>query len=59
MITSDYGTAEITHFLNKWVLTCKSILHKELKIGQIEMDHSWAIMHSSCLADYIIVLSQC
>ena len=50
MISSDHGTAEITHFLNKWVLTCKAILHKGLKIDQIEMDYSWAIMHSTCLA---------
>ena len=49
MISSDHGTAE-THFLNKWVLTCKAILHKGLKIDQIEMDYSWAIMHSTCLA---------
>ena len=50
MISSDHGTAEITHFLNKWVLTCKAILHKGLNIDQIEMDYSWAIMHSTCLA---------
>ena len=24
MISSDHGTAEITHFLNKWVLTCST-----------------------------------
>ena len=48
MISSDHGTAEITHVLNKWLLTCKAILHKDLKIGHIEMDHRWAIMHSTC-----------
>ena len=42
MISSDHGTAEITHFLNKW--------DKDLRIDQIEMDYSWAIMHSTCLA---------
>ena len=50
MISSDHGTAEITHFLNKWVLTCKVVLHKDMRIDQIEMDYSWAIMHSTCLA---------
>ena len=32
IISSDHGTAEITHFLNKWVLTCKAILHKGLRL---------------------------
>ena len=50
MISSDHGTAEITHFVNKWVLTCKPILHRGLNIDQIEMDYSWAIMHSTWLA---------
>ena len=40
IISSDHRTAQITHFLNKWVLTCKAVLHKDLKTGQIEMDHS-------------------
>ncbi|KAI6651821.1 hypothetical protein LOD99_4700 [Oopsacas minuta] len=63
MISSDHGTAEITHFLNKWVLTCKAVLHKDLKIEHIEMDHSWAIMHSTCLAfnrlSMSLYLAQC
>ena len=63
MISSDHGTAEITHFLNKWVLTSKVILHKDLNINQIEMDYSWAIMHSSCLSfnklSIALYLSKC
>ena len=63
MISSDHGTAEITHFLNKWVLTCQAVLHKYLKIEHIEMDHSWAIMHSTCLAfnrlSISLYLTQC
>ena len=62
-VSSDHRTAEITHFLNKWVLTCKAVLHKDLKIGHIEMDHSWAIMHSTCLAfnrlSISLYLTQC
>ena len=62
MISSDHGTG-ITHFLNKWVLTCKAVLHKDLKIGHIEMDHSWAIMHSTWLTfnrlSISLYLTQC
>ena len=50
MISSDHGTAEISHFLNKWVLTSKLVLHKALNITQVEMDYSWAMMHSTCIA---------
>ena len=63
MISSDHATAEITHFLNKWVLTCKITLHKDLSIDQIEMNYSWAIMHSTCLAfnklSIALYLSKC
>ena len=44
------GLQKISHFLNKWVLTSKLVLHKALNITQVEMDYSWAMMHSSCIA---------
>ena len=50
MICNNHGTTEITHFLNKWALTCKVILHKDLNINRIEMVYSRAMMHSICLA---------
>ncbi|KAI6654487.1 hypothetical protein LOD99_883 [Oopsacas minuta] len=34
MISSDQVTAEITHFLNKWYLNSKLILHKERNIDK-------------------------
>ena len=46
MISSDHTTAEISHFLNKWFLTCKSIHGKSINIAQIEIDFSWAMIHS-------------
>ena len=46
MISSDHTTAEISHFLNKWFLTCKSIHGKSLKVAQIKVDYSWAMIHS-------------
>ena len=50
MISSNHGAAEITHFLNKWVLTSKLIMNREIKIVQIELDYSWAMMHSACIS---------
>ena len=50
MISSDQGTAEITHFLNKWSLNSKIVLHKELFINRVEIDYSWAVIHSTCIA---------
>ena len=60
MICNDHTTAEITHFLHKWFLACKRVLSKDLNIAQVEMDYSWAILHSACtvfnkssLVDYL------
>ncbi|KAI6655862.1 hypothetical protein LOD99_1596 [Oopsacas minuta] len=50
MISSDQGAAEITHFLNKWYLNSKLILHKEIFITRVEIDYSWALIHSTCIA---------
>ena len=48
MISNDHTTAEITHFLYRWFLTCKKVISKDLNIAQVEMDYSWAILHSAC-----------
>ena len=60
MISNDHTTAEITHFLHKWFLTCKNVISKDLNIAQVEMDYSWDILHSACtvfnkstLVDYL------
>ena len=50
MISSDHSTAEISHFLNKWCLNAKLVISRDLKIGQVEIDYSWAMIHSTCLA---------
>ena len=50
MISSDHGTAEISHFLNKWYLNSKLVLNKEIHITRIEIDYSWAMIHSACIA---------
>ena len=46
MISSDHTTAEISHFHNKWSFSCKYIHGKYSKIVQIEVDYSWAMIHS-------------
>ena len=50
MISSDHSTAEISHFLNKWCLNTKLVINRDIKIDKIEMDYSWAMIHSTCLA---------
>ena len=50
MISSDHSTAEISHFLNKWFLSIKLFNKNELKINKVEIDFSWACIHSTCLA---------
>ena len=50
MISSDHGTAEISHFLNKWCLNTKLVVNSDIKIHKVEMDYSWAMIHSKCLA---------
>ena len=48
MISSAHSSAEITYFLHKWSLDAKKIVGSDLKIGQIEIDYSWALIHSVC-----------
>ena len=50
MISSDHGTAEISHFLNKWCLSAKLVINRDLQINKVEMDYSWAMIHSTCSA---------
>ena len=48
MIGAGHTTAEISYFLHKWSLTAKKILGGEINIGHIEIDYSWALIHSVC-----------
>ena len=50
MISSDHSTAEISHFLNKWCLSVKLFKNTDLKVKKVEIDFSWALIHSTCLA---------
>ena len=50
MISSDHSTAEISHFLNKWCLSIKLFNNTHLKVKKVEIDFSWALIHSTCLA---------
>ena len=48
MISSAHSSAEITYFLHKWSLNAKKIVGSDLKIGQIEIDYSWALIDCAC-----------
>ena len=50
MISSDHSTVEISHFLNKWCLSIKLFNNTDLKVKKVEIDFSWALIHSTCLA---------
>ncbi|KAI6647066.1 hypothetical protein LOD99_8903 [Oopsacas minuta] len=63
MISSGHTSAEISYFLHKWYLEAKKILGYNINIGQIEIDFSWALIHSVCNAflkcDIDIYLDKC
>ena len=40
MISSDHSTAEISHFLNKWCLSVKTLQHKLIKCLNLRRDHA-------------------
>ena len=40
------STAEISHFLNEWYLNKMLVISGGLRIYKIEMDYSWAMIHS-------------
>ena len=48
MISSGHISAEISYFLHKWSLDTKKTLGSVINIGQIELDYSWALIHSVC-----------
>ena len=51
MISSAHSSAEISYFLHKWSLDAKNIIgSSDLNIGLIEIDYSWALIHSVCSA---------
>ena len=48
MISSGNTSAEFSYFLQKWALDTKKTLCSGINIGQIELDYSWAQIHSVC-----------
>ena len=48
MISSGHTSAEISYFLHKWSIDIKKTLGSVTNIGQIELDYSWALIHSVC-----------
>ena len=50
MISSDHSTAEISHFLNKWCSSIKLFNNTDLKVKEVVIDFSWALIHITCLA---------
>ena len=38
---------EISHFLNKWLYSVKSVIHKNFAPNLVEIDFSWAMIHST------------
>ena len=48
MISSGHTSAEISYFLHKWSLDHKKTLGSVINIGQVEIDFSWALIHSVC-----------
>ena len=48
MLSSDHTNVEISHFLNKWLYTTKKVFSKAFSQAHIEIDYSWAMLHSIC-----------
>ena len=59
MISGGQSAAEITYFLHKWNLDAKKVLGGELNIEEIEIDFSWALIHSVCNAFLKLRLAWC
>ena len=63
MISSAHSSAEISYFLHKWSLDSKKVLSREINIGHVEIDYSWALIHSVCNAfiksDIFTYLEKC
>ena len=39
---------EISHFLKQWLYDVKKVTNNEVTPNQIEVDYSWAMLHSVC-----------
>ena len=48
MLTSEQTNVEISHFLNRWCYDVKRILNRDISPSQVEVDFSWAMLHSIC-----------
>ena len=51
MLTSDRTTPNLTYFIQKWLRDLHLLNDNCVKrIKQIEIDQSWALLHSTCQA---------
>ena len=48
MLTNEQTNVEITHFLNRWYYDVRRILNRDICPSQVEVDFSWALLHSIC-----------
>ena len=48
MLTNEQTNVEITHFLNRWYYDVRRILNRDICPSQVEVDFSWAMLHSIC-----------
>ena len=48
MISSEQTNVEISNFLNRWLYDVKKITNKLIVPNHIEVDYSWAMLHSVC-----------
>ena len=48
MLTNEQTNVEITHFLNRWYHDVRRILNRDIYPSQVEVDFSWAMLHSIC-----------
>ena len=48
MLTNEQTNVEITHFLNRWYYGVRRILNRDICPSQVEVDFSWALLHSIC-----------
>ena len=48
MISSEQTNVGISNFLNRWLYDVKKVTNKLIVPNQIEVDYSWAMLHSVC-----------
>ena len=46
MTSSEHTNVEIAHFLSKWFYNVKKVLNKATILTHVEVDFSWAMLHS-------------